>query len=75
MFAFLAVGSFSIFSKTGRFPLVFGGFLEIRIPGKNGEGNPRALLLVKVLCLVDHFFPVARWIPPLFSTFLGKGSP
>ena len=29
------------FHKTGRFFWLSGGFLERRIPGKNGEGNPR----------------------------------
>ena len=33
----------SFFPKTGRFPWVSGGFLERRIPGKNGEGTPRTL--------------------------------
>ena len=31
----------SFFSKTSYFPRVFGGFLERRIPGKNGEGTSR----------------------------------
>ena len=34
----------SLFSKTSYFPCVSGGFLERRIPGKNGEGTPRVLV-------------------------------
>ena len=29
----------AIVSKTGRFPELFGGFLETRIPGQNGSGS------------------------------------
>ena len=42
-------GGFSFFSTIVlsknriRFPWVSGGFLERRIPGKNGEGTPRVL--------------------------------
>ena len=42
----------SIVPKTGRFPWVSGGFLERRIPGKNGEGTPR-IASFRAVCLPE----------------------
>ena len=33
----------SLFSKTSHFPRLLGGFLERRIPGKNGEVTSRSV--------------------------------
>ena len=39
----------SFFSKTRRFPRMFGGFLERRMPGQNGVA-PRISGLIHILC-------------------------
>ena len=43
--------SYSSFQKPAAFPAVLGGFVERRMPGKNGEGSPR---------VVTGWFPFTR---------------
>ena len=45
--------SFFFFSKTSCFPWGSDGFLERRIPGKNGEVSPRKLALLRLPVLGD----------------------
>ena len=45
----LLVHSFPPFLTTSRFPRISGGFLERRIPGKNGGGTPRIVLETRTL--------------------------
>ena len=53
----------SFFSKN-HFPRVFGGFLERRIPGKNGEVTPRGV----VVCLF-------KWVTTLCDGFQRRPRP
>ena len=48
--------SIIVLFKTCRLPWVSGGFLERRIPGKNGEGTPRVLCRVIAL----HYHPLLK---------------
>ena len=53
--------------KNQLFSLGFGGFLEKRIPGKNGEGTPRMICFSpepnREVPLLKQFPPAVFWVP------------
>ena len=54
--------------KNRPFPWVSRGFLERRIPGKNGEGSTRAVGFGEYMSILYHEFPD-------FNITLSQGSP